>query len=67
MKNNYNYTPVPLLLRAVKFVTVPMFNSGGTCSEYHLFYAYNRTCQIPFTDQLVNWYQARRLAVHSFP
>ncbi len=36
MKNNWKYTPVPLLLRAVKMFTVPMFNSG-TCSKFRPF------------------------------
>ena len=59
MKNNYNYTPVPLLLRAVKFVTVPMFNSG-TCSEYHRLCGYVNTLQQSdtlFTDYLfgIRW------------
>ena len=34
LKYNIPYKPVSLLLKGIKFETIPMFNSSNSCSEF---------------------------------
>lgn len=34
LKNNLSYKPVSLLLKGIKFETIPMFNSNNSCSPF---------------------------------